>query len=1064
MITLAKSVRPSLGYMWYALPLLAVSGVALLLMPKRLVALGVAALIVLAVGVCVTALTIYGQTDLFVLGWVLIFPLGYYYLTWWRGASKLMSLDRGFIGLLIVAMIVGFPHAGKFLPGALKKTAVAWGFFLAAAFVSLRNLENPLGGTKQLIDAFILPGLLAYYVIRYFRLREWLPTIHVLTCVMALYVALIGAVELWTGQDLLPIPSGVFISEETGTLSRVNGPFASNASFGLIGLITLWFLVFLGRALADRVTGWMRVLHVVGLAAAFAIAVMPMFRSMVATLVLVFILELCSTKKASVRVGVVTLILIVAASFLLLRMAAPELFTRRVADLGDLYARIAQQKQTLDMFRSNPINGVGLANYSQGAAQLPDAFYTGVASVGWAHNNLAAVLAETGLTGFVPYLLAQLYFFRSFWTLRKRRSPDAILAATFFLYVFFSYWINGLMLTSGYESDLNFWYLFVTAVLYKFAVTGRSELSIPEPLHPRLLNLRPLTAGSETWLSSSIGETCRSRSDSVYTAMPRTKLKRKICEPEHEIAGTAGQPISAVLASVVERACSLMCGDGAAIALCDSQGVLCQASTGDAPDVGSRLQPDSGFTRACFETGQELLCDDAQNDSRVRPSAAISLHLRSAVAVPIHAEGHILGVVEVFSSRPSAFDTTHVAELQRIADSLALLLAAQREQPVTGCRSLVAAQVESPFSIKEQQLAQQALNPDPPVRMVDSQPTMGAEEGKRGPSSPAVATGILPQLAGRTPSRGRLAAAGVALLLVCIFAESHYRSRKAPSGDAVPPRASAARPGDSVVGSRARAGDTVETHNLKTSKPSSRAKVSPPTAATSSSTAEEEGELSSSQLRAMPVEPGRALAFTPFPQSGGRRAAAQTDSKTPAEKGDDTEVAGPASPALIVEGAPPGAQSFVDDQLTFSIDSDGRVKISRLAPGKNSLRLGEHPPPAARPATDTGQLVRVLSVPATLPQFAGPISQGFSGGVLVHKVQPIYPRQAVPLRLEGSVLLQATVAENGAIRDLKVTSGHPMLARAAIEAVSEWRYRPFLLNGKPIQKQVDISIDFKMPK
>jgi protein TonB len=79
-------------------------------------------------------------------------------------------------------------------------------------------------------------------------------------------------------------------------------------------------------------------------------------------------------------------------------------------------------------------------------------------------------------------------------------------------------------------------------------------------------------------------------------------------------------------------------------------------------------------------------------------------------------------------------------------------------------------------------------------------------------------------------------------------------------------------------------------------------------------------------------------------------------------------------------------------------------------------------------------------------------------------VQPIYPRQAVPLRLEGSVLLQATVAENGAVRDLKVTSGHPMLARAGIEAVSQWRYRPFLLNGKPIQKQVDISIDFKMPK
>ena len=103
-------------------------------------------------------------------------------------------------------------------------------------------------------------------------------------------------------------------------------------------------------------------------------------------------------------------------------------------------------------------------------------------------------------------------------------------------------------------------------------------------------------------------------------------------------------------------------------------------------------------------------------------------------------------------------------------------------------------------------------------------------------------------------------------------------------------------------------------------------------------------------------------------------------------------------------------------------------------------------------------------MPATLPQFAAPVSQGFSGGALAHKVQPIYPRQAIALRLEGSVHLQATVTENGVVRDLKVTSGHPMLARAAMQAVNQWRYRPFLLNGKPIQQQVNISIDFKEPR
>jgi protein TonB len=130
-----------------------------------------------------------------------------------------------------------------------------------------------------------------------------------------------------------------------------------------------------------------------------------------------------------------------------------------------------------------------------------------------------------------------------------------------------------------------------------------------------------------------------------------------------------------------------------------------------------------------------------------------------------------------------------------------------------------------------------------------------------------------------------------------------------------------------------------------------------------------------------------------------------------------------------------------------------------------TLNAGEHPsPPLARSSTNASQIASLLSTPARLPEFAAPISQGFSGGTLIRKVQPAYPRQAVPLGLKGSVRLQATVAENGTVRDLKVTSGHPVLARAAVEAVSQWRYRPFLLNGKPIRKQVDISIDFNMPE
>jgi TonB family protein len=111
-------------------------------------------------------------------------------------------------------------------------------------------------------------------------------------------------------------------------------------------------------------------------------------------------------------------------------------------------------------------------------------------------------------------------------------------------------------------------------------------------------------------------------------------------------------------------------------------------------------------------------------------------------------------------------------------------------------------------------------------------------------------------------------------------------------------------------------------------------------------------------------------------------------------------------------------------------------------------------------AADLG---KVLSTSPVLPKLGVPISQGISGGTLLRRVQPVYPPEARRLRLEGSVLLEANVAEDGQIQDLKVVSGQAVLAQAAIEAVKQWQYSPFLLNGQPIRKQTRINIKFIAP-
>ena len=157
--------------------------------------------------------------------------------------------------------------------------------------------------------------------------------------------------------------------------------------------------------------------------------------------------------------------------------------------------------------------------------------------------------------------------------------------------------------------------------------------------------------------------------------MPEVRLKREDSEPGNQEVGNSNPLISALLKRRLELICSEMSASGALIAIRDQEGARCLVSTGDAPVVGSRLQADSGFTRACLETGEVVICEDAARDSRIHPSVARALHLRSAVAVPIQAQGSVLGVIEVFSPRPSNISPVDVAHLKEVASLFALSLA-----------------------------------------------------------------------------------------------------------------------------------------------------------------------------------------------------------------------------------------------------------------------------------------------------------------------------------------------------------------------------------------------------
>lgn len=90
------------------------------------------------------------------------------------------------------------------------------------------------------------------------------------------------------------------------------------------------------------------------------------------------------------------------------------------------------------------------------------------------------------------------------------------------------------------------------------------------------------------------------------------------------------------------------------------------------------------------------------------------------------------------------------------------------------------------------------------------------------------------------------------------------------------------------------------------------------------------------------------------------------------------------------------------------------------------------------------------------------ISQGVSAGLLVHKVQPVYPREARQDRIQGTVVLRAVINKEGRIQDLQLISGPKELAPAAIGAVQQWRYRPYLLMGNPVEVDTEILVNFQL--
>ena len=176
---------------------------------------------------------------------------------------------------------------------------------------------------------------------------------------------------------------------------------------------------------------------------------------------------------------------------------------------------------------------------------------------------------------------------------------------------------------------------------------------------------------------------------------------------------------------------------------------------------------------------------------------------------------------------------------------------------------------------------------------------------------------------------------------------------------------------------------------------------------------------------------------------------------------------------------PPAAVVKVVKQIQTDI-VNGQLRTPTKIPEKvQMIKEDEAPPPVMSasgvvggvpggvPGGQMGGVIGgIISSTPMVPKVATPqrirVSQGVTAGLLMRKVQPAYPPLARQARIQGPVVLQAEIGKDGSIQNLRLISGHPMLAPAAIEAIKQWKYKPYILNGEPVEVETTITFNFTL--
>jgi periplasmic protein TonB len=200
--------------------------------------------------------------------------------------------------------------------------------------------------------------------------------------------------------------------------------------------------------------------------------------------------------------------------------------------------------------------------------------------------------------------------------------------------------------------------------------------------------------------------------------------------------------------------------------------------------------------------------------------------------------------------------------------------------------------------------------------------------------------------------------------------------------------------------------------------------------------------------------------------------AAASSTSAPDRASSTTQTVTPKTAAPALPGKPP-AEAANPPVIRISATPEPTVKKPDSPPLRVKSSAGtthgedsapQLPGPLAVASANDSNLNRLISASPNLPKPALAtlrISQGVSQGLLIKRVQPKYPQAALAAHTQGAVQIQASINKEGSVVNVKVLRGDPVLARAALEAVRQWRYKPYYLDGQPVEIETEITVNFK---